>query len=106
MNRHPFDPVDMLTVCFAANTFANGDPKEAILIAVNHRNVDDAGTLVRFRDNDCTGYVAGALSGALSGCGKLPQDWVDKVLASNKNVYGIDIEGNVHNFCSAVYGKK
>jgi|GEM_PF-611712 len=104
-NKHVFDPLDTLTVCFAANMFAQGDPKKAILIAANHRNVDEAGNLVRFRDNDCTGYVAGALAGALAGCKKLPQDWVNKVLASNKRIYGIDIEKNVYDFCNAVYGK-
>jgi len=106
MSRHKFDPIDTLTVCFAANKFAQGDPKEAILIAVNHRDVDKDGNMIRFRDNDCTGHVTGALAGALSGCKKLPTDWVEKVLASNKRVYGIDIEKNVYNFCNAVYGKK
>jgi len=106
MKRHKFDPVDTLTVSLAANKFAEGDPKEATLIAANHRDVDEGGNLIRFRDNDCTGYVAGALAGALAGCNKLPTDWVDKALVSNKRVYGIDIERNAYNFCNAVYGKR
>ena len=53
------------------------------LVAANHRDVDESGSLVRFRDNDCTGYVTGALAGAIAGSRKLPADWIDKVIASN-----------------------
>ena len=106
MPLHVFDPFDTLTVCFAANAFAQGgDPREAILIAANHRNVDAEGHLVRFRDNDCTGYVAGALAGALAGFNRLPPAWAECVLSANKDVYGIDIVKNVRAFCEAVYGQ-
>ncbi|HET6430221.1 MAG TPA: ADP-ribosylglycohydrolase family protein [Phycisphaerae bacterium] len=93
--RHIFDPIDTLTVSLAANRFAPDNPRQAILVGVNHRDVDAGGDLVRFRDNDCTGYVTGSLAGALSGARRLPADWVDQVLAANKKVYGIDIEANV-----------
>jgi ADP-ribosylglycohydrolase len=106
MPLHVFDPIDTLTVCFAANAFAKGDPREAILIAANHRNVDADGNLVHFRDNDCTGYVAGALAGALAGFSKLPAAWAECVLSANKSVYGIDIVKNVHAFCDVVHGER
>jgi ADP-ribosylglycohydrolase len=93
-------------VCFAANTFNNANPRDAILVAANHRDVDENGRLVRFRDNDCTGYVTGALAGAMAGSRKLPVDWIDKVIASNKEIYGIDIEANVHGFCTAVHDRR
>lgn len=100
---HIFDPVDTLTVSFAANRFADGDARQAITIAVNHRDIDEEGKLVRFRDNDCTGYVAGALAGALCGCKQLPAAWVERVITANRRMYGIDIERNVGEFCNAVY---
>ncbi|KKL80287.1 hypothetical protein LCGC14_2006250, partial [marine sediment metagenome] len=99
-----YDPIDTLTVSFAANRFAADDPRRAILIAVNHRDTDESGQLVRFRDNDCTGYVAGALAGAISGAKRLPGEWVENVLAANRKVYDIDIARNVGEFCKAVYG--
>ena len=55
---------------------------------------------------NCTGYVTGALAGALSGCKGLPLDWVNKVSVGNKNVYGIGIEKNAHSFRNAVYGRE
>lgn len=45
-----------------------GDPREAIITAVNFG-----------RDTDCLAAVAGGLSGALSGTSKIPKDWMDQV---------------------------
>jgi ADP-ribosylglycohydrolase len=103
--KHKYDPIDTLTVCFAANLFADGDPRTAITIACNHRNVDEEGNLVKFRDNDCTGYVAGALAGAISGFKKLPAEWAAAVLKTNKEIYGLDIEKNVEEYWRIVYGE-
>jgi ADP-ribosylglycohydrolase len=47
---------------------SRGDPKEAILTAVNFG-----------RDTDCLAAVAGGLSGALSGIQQVPQEWVSQV---------------------------
>ncbi len=73
-------------------------------MAVNDRDVDDQGGLVRLRDVDCTGGVAGALVGARHGVGAFPADWVADVLKANKDIYGIDIEANARRFCEAVHG--
>ena len=102
-DRHIYDPVDTLTVCFAANRFAEGDPREALLIAANHRDVDEEDRLVRFRDNDCTAFVAGALAGALSGLSGLPRNWVDSVQSTNGEIYELDIMGNAARYFDTVY---
>lgn len=45
-----------------------GDPKEAIIAAVNLG-----------RDTDCLAAVAGGISGALSGGGAIPAEWIEQV---------------------------
>jgi ADP-ribosylglycohydrolase len=52
----------------AVFAIAKGDPKEAILTAVNFG-----------RDTDCLAAVAGGLAGALSGVEALPGEWVAQV---------------------------
>ncbi len=53
---------------------SQGDPKQAILTAVNFG-----------RDTDCTAAVAGGLAGALSGPGALPDDWTAQVNQSTRD---------------------
>jgi len=50
---------------FAAS---EGDPKEAILMAVNFG-----------RDTDCLAAIAGGLAGALAGSEAIPREWIDQV---------------------------
>jgi ADP-ribosylglycohydrolase len=52
----------------AVFALTKGDPKQAVLTAVNFG-----------RDTDCLAAVAGGLAGTLSGASKLPQDWIDQV---------------------------
>jgi ADP-ribosylglycohydrolase len=92
--RHPFDPVELLSVAVASVYFTESNPKRAILIAANNRIVDERGGLVRFRDNDCSAYLAGALTGAYCGLSGLPAQWADRALASNREIYGIELLGN------------
>ena len=47
---------------------ADGQPREAIIYAVNLG-----------RDTDCKAYVAGGLSGALRGIEAVPSEWVETV---------------------------
>ena len=47
---------------------ADGQPREAIIYAVNLG-----------RDTDCKAYVAGGLSGALRGIEAIPLEWVETV---------------------------
>ena len=49
--------------------------------------------------------LTGALAGALAGASRLPADWINKVISSNRTAYGIDIEENAHRFFKAVYKK-
>jgi len=103
-HRHIFDPVDVLGTPVTALYFSDGDPVRTIVMAVNDRELDDHGNFVRLRDVDCTGSVAGALAGALSGIEAFPRDWVADTIAANKQVYGLDIESNARRFYEVVYG--
>jgi len=57
--------VEVLSGGLACFCMAKGQPREAILYAVNLG-----------RDTDCKGYVAGGLAGALRGIGAIPAEWV------------------------------
>jgi ADP-ribosylglycohydrolase len=100
--RHPFDPVDHLSVAVAALYFTAGDARRSILIAANHRIIDEEGRLVRFRDNDCSAYFTGALVGSYCGLSGLPSDWVSKVVDSNRRLYGIDLIENAEKLFEVV----
>jgi ADP-ribosylglycohydrolase len=52
----------------AVFSLAKGNPKEAILAAVNFG-----------RDTDCLAAVAGGLAGTLSGPGAIPAEWMEQV---------------------------
>jgi len=60
--------VEVLSGGLACFFMANGQPREAIIYAVNLG-----------RDTDCKAYVAGGLAGALRGIEALPQEWVKTV---------------------------
>jgi ADP-ribosylglycohydrolase len=60
--------MEILSGGLACFMFADGQPREAILIAVNMG-----------RDTDCKAYVAGSLAGALRGIEALPVEWVQLV---------------------------
>lgn len=60
--------VDVLAGGLACFRLANGQPREAILYAVNLG-----------RDTDCKAYVAGGLAGALMGIEAVPKEWVEVV---------------------------
>jgi ADP-ribosylglycohydrolase len=59
---------ETVTKALAMFVLANGDAKTAILYGVNFG-----------RDTDCLAAMAGGLSGALSGIGAVPSEWVDIV---------------------------
>ncbi len=60
--------VEVLSGGLACFYMAKGQPREAILYAVNLG-----------RDTDCKGYVAGGLAGALRGIEAIPAEWVKVV---------------------------
>jgi ADP-ribosylglycohydrolase len=99
-----FGSKDLLGFPLAAAYYANGDPRRAILIAVNARDVDAEGNLVRFRDTDCTGSACGALVGAMSGLSAFPPDWVEACLAANREEYGFELEASARALHQAVVG--
>jgi len=59
---------ETVTKAIALFKFAKGDAKQAILYGVNFG-----------RDTDCLGAMAGGLSGALSGIGAVPSEWVEEL---------------------------
>jgi ADP-ribosylglycohydrolase len=60
--------VEVLSGGLACFLMADGQPREAIIYAVNLG-----------RDTDCKAYVAGGLSGALRGIEAIPLEWVETV---------------------------
>jgi len=100
--KHVFDPVEHVSVAFASLLFTGGDARRSILIAANHRIIDEEGNLVRFRDNDCTAYFAGALVGSYCGLKGLPADWVENVIAANRALYGIDLIENAEKLYATI----
>jgi ADP-ribosylglycohydrolase len=66
---HPIsNATEVLSGGLACFYVAKGQPREAILYAVNLG-----------RDTDCKAYVSGGLAGAMHGIESLPQEWVDTV---------------------------
>ncbi|MGQ9632601.1 MAG: ADP-ribosylglycohydrolase family protein [bacterium] len=59
---------EIISKGLAVFAMSRGNPKEAILTAVNFG-----------RDTDCLGAVAGGLAGALSGVGAIPEEWIAQV---------------------------
>ena len=92
----PLDAIDVLGIAVAACYRSNGDPRRAVLMAANERDLNDKGEFKRFRDIDCTASACGALAGALAptGVNGFPANWVSAVIAANCEVYGFDLKAN------------
>lgn len=101
---HPYDPIEILGIAVAACYRADGDPRRAILMAVNDRDLDEKGEFQRFRDIDCTGSVCGALVGALADIDAFPPDWVAATISANREVYGFDLEANAERLYQVIGG--
>jgi len=98
MGKGVFDPIEALGVATAALVRADGDPIRTIVIAVNDRDLDGEGRLVKLRDVDCTASIAGAIAGALRGIEAFPEEWVRDAVEANRKVYGFDLEENARRF--------
>jgi len=59
---------EIVTKAFCINRMVAADLREAVLTAVNMG-----------RDTDCTAAVAGSIAGALSGPGRMPEEWIRQV---------------------------
>ncbi len=101
---HPFSPLDVLGAPLAIVRYTDGGPVRSVVMAANHRVVDEEDNLVRLRDVDCVAMVAGAIVGAIKGIDAFPSDWVEAVQSANLDVYGIDIDANARAFHKAVHG--
>ncbi len=93
-----FHPFKTLAIAFASVVARPQEPLKAILIAVNHRG--DAPP--RFQDIDCYGCVAGALAGAMAGSEAFPPELLERVVQSNKDVYGFDSDAVIERLLAAL----
>lgn len=59
---------EVVTKAICIFRMANGNPKDAIIAAVNFG-----------RDTDCLSAIAAGISGALSGAGAIPEGWINQV---------------------------
>ncbi len=59
---------EVVTKAVCVFRMVRGNPKEAIIAAVNMG-----------RDTDCLAAIAGGISGALSGTGALPEEWIRQI---------------------------
>jgi len=66
--------VEVLSGGLACFYLADGNPKDALLYAINLG-----------RDTDCKAYVSGGLGGALKGIGAIPAEWVTTVDEASRN---------------------
>lgn len=99
---HLFDPFDVLGVPLTVIRYCKGDPVRSIIMAANHRKIDEEGRLIRFRDTDCIAMVAGTIVGVINGISSFPKDWVTDTIEANKKVYGINIEENAEKFYQVI----
>jgi len=67
-NRQVSNAVEILSAAYAILKMSNGDPRTAIVYAVNSG-----------RDTDCRAHTAGSLAGALKGIDAVPAEWVKTV---------------------------
>jgi len=72
-NYHASQANEIVAKGLAVFAICKGDPKAAILSAVNFG-----------RDTDCLGAIAGGLSGALSGVAGIPEEWIASVNDATK----------------------
>ena len=97
-NYHVFDPFKTLATAFSSVLSRPTDPLRAIIIALNHRGVADDGKLAGYQDIDCYGGVTGALAGAIAGAEAFPSEMVDRIIASNRAMYGFDLDSTIEKF--------
>jgi hypothetical protein len=74
-NRQVSNAVEIFSAAYALLKMAKGDPRNAIIYAVNSG-----------RDTDCRAHTAGSLAGALSGIDAVPAEWVktmDEAMKAN-----------------------
>lgn len=74
LNAPMSNAVEILAGALCCFRLAEGQPREAILYAVNLG-----------RDTDCKAYIAGGLAGALRGIEEVPADWARTVDDASKN---------------------
>lgn len=76
-----FHAGEIWQILITALLFGEGDFEKTMSFIVNYG-----------RDNDTVAAAAGLILGALWGYSELPAQWKETVLATNKNILGIDLE--------------
>jgi len=93
-----FDPYRALSIAFAVLLNHADEPLTALAVAANQGDLMEDGSWRRYADIDCYAGIAGTLLGALSGADYFPTELFDRVVKSNRQVYGIDLEDSVAQF--------
>ncbi len=97
-----FDPFRVLAIAFAVLLSHADEPFTALQVAANQGDLSTDGNWLRYADIDCYAGIAGALLGALHGAGVIPAEAIAQITASNRGVYGIDLEYSVAAFADLV----
>jgi ADP-ribosylglycohydrolase len=97
-----FDPYRALAIACAALLAHADDPWQALLVAANHGDLDEAGTWRRYADIDCYAGITGALIGACCGDRVLPEELIVRVVEGNRVVYSFDLEDTIERFAQLI----
>ncbi len=100
-----FDPYRALAIVFAALLAHVDEPLLAMQVAVNHFDLMDDGRWNRYADIDCYAGIAGTLLGAVYGAAAFPEDMLERVIESNHEVYGFDLEESIDRFTALVLAR-
>ena len=104
-NFSVFDPFRALAITFAVLLSHADDPLLALEVAVNQGDLMEDGSWRRYADIDCYAGIAGTLLGAVRGADHFPAEFFARVVASNRQVYGIDLEASIANFAALIEEK-
>ena len=84
---------ETVSKALAIFAFSKGDPKQAILAAVNFG-----------RDTDCLAATAGGLAGALTGVGAVPAEWIEQLDAATATNPYTNVVCTVEQHADGLYG--
>lgn len=97
-----FDPFRTLAIAFAVLLSHADEPLVALQVAANQGDLSTDGRWLRYADTDCYAGIAGTLLGAVNGAGVISSENAERVVASNRQVYGIDLEASALAFAELV----
>ena len=97
-----YDPFRAIAIALSVSRAHFDDPWLALQVAVNQWELDRNGNPIRFADIDCYASITGSLLGAFCGSCSLPDNHIEKVSSSNRNIYNIDLRITAKRFIDLV----